>query len=105
MSRAPHPMLAGLCRTGGASARLVAALERAEARLGALEIDLEAHPLCAPGGWEALTLEAAEADLLFHPCSLTGRLERRKIRRKFWVKQLENALGSLHVSEVMNTHI
>lgn len=55
MTRAAHPILAGLVRAGGAPARLAAALRAGEARLATLDVDLESHPLCRPGPWEALT--------------------------------------------------
>ena len=59
MSRAAHPMLAPLMRGGGTAARLVASLAAAETQAAALEVDLEAHPLCRPGSWEAFSPPAA----------------------------------------------
>ena len=57
-------LYAKLHRAGAGPARLMAAFGRIDARIAALDVALDTHPLCRDGAWQALLPPAAAPDRL-----------------------------------------
>ena len=60
----PIRLYAALHRAGAGPARLMAAFGRIDARIAALDVALDAHPLCRDGAWQALLPPGAAPDRL-----------------------------------------
>lgn len=73
MTGSANLLHASLDRAGGGPARLMAAFGRIDDRFAALDIDLDAHPLCRAGAWQALLPPLADPPRLDAILAQLGR--------------------------------